>query len=45
MLYGENPEALMLLDKCLKYYMHVGYIHEVERLTDLKKSIINTKRA
>jgi hypothetical protein len=45
MLYGEGVEALRLLEDCLKYYMHVGDIKTVERLTELKKSIINTKGA
>jgi hypothetical protein len=45
MLYGENSEALRLIEDCLKYYMYIGNMKAVERLTELKKSIINIKRA
>lgn len=36
MLYGDNSEALRLLEDCLKYYIYVGDLKAVERLIKIK---------
>jgi hypothetical protein len=44
LLYREVSEALRLLEDCLKYYVYVGDMQTIARLTELKKSISNILR-